>query len=110
MARQDPPGSCAWARDQLDLDLPRYAEGTFDETLLGEHRSVINRQLTGLENLTLRRVAELAWALGWDIVFELRRPKELAEQATPLQTPWIATQATQAKPAAIDCQKFSAAA
>jgi len=42
--------------------------------LLGVNRSVINRQLLGGENLTLRRVAELAWALGWDIVFELKKP------------------------------------
>jgi transcriptional regulator with XRE-family HTH domain len=42
--------------------------------MIGVNRSVINRQLLGGENLTLRRVAELAWALGWDIVFELRKP------------------------------------
>jgi len=42
--------------------------------LLGVNRSVINRQLMGEENITLRRVAELAWALGWEIVFELRKP------------------------------------
>lgn len=37
-------------------------------------RSVINRQLNGEANLTLRSVAELAWALDRDIVFELRKP------------------------------------
>jgi transcriptional regulator with XRE-family HTH domain len=42
--------------------------------MIGVNRSVINRQLLGGENLTLRRVAELAWALGWEIVFELRKP------------------------------------
>ena len=42
-------------------------------TLLGVNRSVINRQLIGTENMTLRRVAELAWALGWDIEFRLRK-------------------------------------
>jgi plasmid maintenance system antidote protein VapI len=41
--------------------------------LLGVNRSVVNRQLTGEENLTLRSVAELAWALGWQPVFELRK-------------------------------------
>ncbi|MGA2817364.1 MAG: hypothetical protein ABSE67_13890 [Xanthobacteraceae bacterium] len=44
-------------------------------TMIGVNRSVINRQLMGFENLTLRRVAELAWALGWEIVFVLRRPQ-----------------------------------
>jgi transcriptional regulator with XRE-family HTH domain len=32
--------------------------------VLGVHRSVINRQLSGFENLTLGRVGELAHALG----------------------------------------------
>jgi transcriptional regulator with XRE-family HTH domain len=31
---------------------------------IGVHRSVISRELRGYENLTLGRVAELAWALG----------------------------------------------
>jgi predicted XRE-type DNA-binding protein len=49
--------------------------------LLGVNRSVINRQfLGGGGNLTLRRVAELAWALGWEIVFELRKPHVLHGQ------------------------------
>jgi predicted XRE-type DNA-binding protein len=42
-------------------------------TLLGVNRSVVNRQLIGTENLTLRSVADLAWALGWDIDFRLRK-------------------------------------
>ena len=41
---------------------------------IGVNRSVINRQLMGEENLTLRSVADLAWALGWDIDFSLRKP------------------------------------
>lgn len=40
---------------------------------LGVSRSVINRLLRGQANLTLRTVAELAWALGWEPVFSLRR-------------------------------------
>jgi hypothetical protein len=31
---------------------------------LGVHRSVINRELKGLKDITLGRVAELAWAMG----------------------------------------------
>jgi hypothetical protein len=42
--------------------------------LIGVNRSVVNRQLMGTENLTLRSVGELAWALGWDAIFELRKP------------------------------------
>jgi hypothetical protein len=36
--------------------------------LLNVHRSVINRELKGLKDMTLGRVAELAWAMG-------RRPR-----------------------------------
>lgn len=42
-------------------------------TRLGVNRSVINRLLRGEANLTLRSVAEIAWALGWEPVFSLRR-------------------------------------
>jgi len=56
-------------------------------TMIGVHRSVINRQLMGLENLTLRRVAELAWALGWEIVFVLRkRTAQEGADICPLRT------------------------
>jgi hypothetical protein len=48
--------------------------------VIGTSRSVINREITGEENLTLRRVAELAWALGWEIVFELRKPRAAVGQ------------------------------
>lgn len=36
-------------------------------------RSVINRQIMGLENMTLRRVAEILWAIGWEPYFGVRR-------------------------------------
>jgi hypothetical protein len=52
--------------------------------LLGVNRSVINRQLMGFENMTLRRVAELAWALGWEIVFELRKPTPVLLVSNPI--------------------------
>jgi plasmid maintenance system antidote protein VapI len=42
---------------------------------IGVNRSVINRQLIGYENLTLRSVAELAWALGWNPEFSLKKPE-----------------------------------
>ena len=41
---------------------------------LGVHRSVINRELRGQKDMTLGRVAELAWALGREPHFELLRP------------------------------------
>lgn len=39
---------------------------------LGIHRSVINRQLRGYQDMTLGRVAEIAWALGRDPEFHLK--------------------------------------
>jgi hypothetical protein len=38
---------------------------------LGVHRSVINRELRGLKDITLGRVAELAWAMGRVPTFEM---------------------------------------
>jgi len=38
---------------------------------LGVDRSVINRRVMGRANLTIRSLAELAWALDMDIKFEL---------------------------------------
>jgi HTH domain len=40
---------------------------------LGTSRSVINRQIMGLEDMTLRRVAEILWAIGWEPYFGVRR-------------------------------------
>jgi transcriptional regulator with XRE-family HTH domain len=36
------------------------------------HRSVINRELRGYKDITLGRVAELAHAMGREVVFELK--------------------------------------
>ena len=38
------------------------------------HRSVVSRELRGRQDITLGRVAELAWALGREINFDLVRP------------------------------------
>jgi transcriptional regulator with XRE-family HTH domain len=38
------------------------------------HRSLINRQLSGEANLTLRSLADLAWALDMEITIELKDP------------------------------------
>jgi transcriptional regulator with XRE-family HTH domain len=42
---------------------------------LDVHRSLINRQLSGEANLTLRSLADIAWALDMEIVFEIRKPE-----------------------------------
>jgi transcriptional regulator with XRE-family HTH domain len=39
---------------------------------IGVHRSVISRELNGRQDITLGRVAELAWAMGREIEFDLR--------------------------------------
>jgi hypothetical protein len=39
------------------------------------HRSNINHQLSGEAEITLRSLADLAWALDREITFELRRPE-----------------------------------
>jgi transcriptional regulator with XRE-family HTH domain len=56
---------------------------------LGVHRSLINRQLTGETNLTLRSIADLAWALGMDVSFELKKPTVEAGQNHPATTSTI---------------------
>ena len=43
-------------------------------TRLGVHRSLVNRQLSGESNLTLRSLADLAWAMDMELSFELREP------------------------------------
>lgn len=40
---------------------------------LGVHRSVITRQLNGRQDMSLGRVAELAWAMGYEPDFILRK-------------------------------------
>jgi hypothetical protein len=40
---------------------------------IGTSRSVVNREMSGLENLSARRTAELLWALGWEPHFEARK-------------------------------------
>lgn len=50
---------------------------------LGVNRSVVNRQFSGHANLTLRSIADLAWVLNREIVFELQ-PTLLPGQNRPL--------------------------
>lgn len=43
---------------------------------LGVNRSVVNRRLTGQQNMTLETVADMAWALGQCIEMEIYDPAE----------------------------------
>jgi len=52
-------------------------------------RSNINRQLSGETEITLRSLADLAWALDREITFELRRPDNAAGQNIAPQTSTI---------------------
>jgi transcriptional regulator with XRE-family HTH domain len=52
-------------------------------------RSNINRQLSGEAEITLRSLADLAWALDREITFELRRPDDAAGQNIAPQTSTI---------------------
>ena len=42
---------------------------------LDVHRSVINRQLRGFQDMTIGRAGELIWALGREPKFELVKPE-----------------------------------
>ncbi|WP_051177102.1 helix-turn-helix domain-containing protein [Rhizobium mesoamericanum] len=42
---------------------------------LGVDRSIVNRRVTGQANLTLRSIADLAWAMDQEIVFALKPKK-----------------------------------
>ncbi len=55
-------------------------------TRLAQKRSAITHQLAGTEPLTLRSVAELSWALGREISFELREPTREAGQNSNMET------------------------
>ena len=52
---------------------------------LDTERSLINRQLSGESNLTLRSLADLAWAMDLEISFELKKPATEAGQNQPVQ-------------------------
>jgi hypothetical protein len=66
----------------------RKSEGGFcQETLarkLKTERALINRQFSGESNLTLRSLADLAWAMDLEIAFELKKPAAEAGQNQPL--------------------------
>lgn len=56
--------------DRNGLNQSKIAEA------IGVHRSVISRELNGRQDITLGRIAELAWAMGREIEFELVVPQQ----------------------------------
>lgn len=67
----------AFAHEKKNRKLTQQAVATS----LGVNRSVINRQLTGYENMTIKSVVELAWAIGWTPTFSLEK-----EEATTTES------------------------
>lgn len=61
---------------------------------VGTSRAVINREMSGVENLTARRTAEILWAIGWEPYFEARPIPEGNNEfvQTHAATPNIASQ------------------
>jgi transcriptional regulator with XRE-family HTH domain len=68
----------------------RKREGRLSQQALARkldvHRSLINRQLSGEANLTLRSLADLAWAMDMEIWFELKKPAAHPGQNEPVIT------------------------
>lgn len=60
---------------------------------LGTSRAVINRQIMGIENLGIKRVAEILWAIGWRPHFEARKISagENQHPAVQLKEPEVKT-------------------
>ncbi|WP_083967480.1 MULTISPECIES: helix-turn-helix domain-containing protein [unclassified Methylosinus] len=56
---------------------------------LGIHRSQVNRILKGEENLTLRTISDLAWALDREIVFRLEKPESVPGQNHGAEQPVV---------------------
>ena len=62
---------------------------------LGMQRSLINRQLAGEANLSLRSLADLAWAMDMEISFELKKPMANAGQNQPILNQAMTTSTVQ---------------
>ena len=53
---------------------------------IGVHRSVINRQLNGREDISVSRIGELAWALSYEADFDM---KPVGNSIKPTNAPAI---------------------
>lgn len=60
---------------------------------IGVHRSVISRELNGRRDITLGRIAELAWALGREIEFNLIVAENVQGSNLPSTIAGISSQA-----------------
>jgi transcriptional regulator with XRE-family HTH domain len=58
---------------------------------LGVDKSVVSRQLNGEQNLTLRSIAELAWALDRDIQFSFVKHRYSRVRTTEIQVSKVPT-------------------
>lgn len=60
---------------------------------LGVDKSIVNRRLTGRANLTLRSIADIAWALDQDVSLSMKpheahgKPNERPQVSSVLSTP-----------------------
>jgi hypothetical protein len=61
---------------------------------LGTSRAVINRQLIGHENISIKRVAEILWAIGWQPSFKAEKIPQGQNYAVP-QTRILPPQSSQ---------------
>lgn len=57
--------------------------------VLGVHRSVISRQLRGTEDISLGRVAEFAWALGYEADLNFRKVSPDLTSNVPITPPGV---------------------
>ena len=74
--------------EQLQRAFVRHyeANGTTQQKLaekLGVDRSFVNRKLSGEGNLTLRTIADFAWALDCDVDFELVPTRSISHNYEP---------------------------
>jgi predicted XRE-type DNA-binding protein len=56
---------------------------------IGVHRSVISRELNGRQDITLGRIAELAWAMGREVEFNLPGMEAELGVNTPMVVPGV---------------------
>ncbi len=63
-------------------DSPQVTQSAIANAL-GVHRSVINRQMRGRKDMSLGRVAELAFLLGFEADFEMSKPDIQSDGNTP---------------------------
>src|ERR1700761_5727831 len=79
-------------RELLKAITEEKGEGLTQQELarrLDSQRSNINRQLSGESEITLRSLADLAWALDREITLELRRPTQADGQNAARMTSTI---------------------